>query len=186
MLALAPLLLGEWVGWRRWAAAGVGFAGAIYLTRPSGTADWIYLLPLFVALLLGLRDILMRRIVGAETSISLVFVSNIVTMILGLPTVFLGWAQMGTEYFALLALLGVFFAIAQVLMIECFRYAETAAVVPFRYTSVVWAVVLGYFVWNQIPDAWGFLSIALVVSSGLLIVHREARARDVGRKSGSE
>ena len=186
VMALAPLLLGERVGWRRWLAAGVGFAGVALLTRPSGAADWVYLLPLGVALLLALRDILIRRIAGTETSLSIVFVGNVVIMLVALPTAAFGWAALAGGHFALLALSGLFFALAQVLMVESFRHAEAAAIVPFRYTSVVWAVVLGYFVWNQYPDAWGFLGIALVVGGGLVIARREARApADDGNGGGN-
>ncbi len=177
VMALAPLLLKERVGWRRWLAASVGFAGAALLTRPSGAADWVYLLPLGVSLLLALRDVLMRHIAGTETATSLVFVGNVMTMVLALPTLLFGWAPLTPLHYLLMALSGVFFAIAQVLMVECFRHAEAAVVVPFRYTSVLWAVVLGWLVWNQHPDVWGFLGIALVVVGGFVVARREARAR---------
>ncbi len=176
VMALAPVLLGERVGWRRWSAAALGFAGVALVTRPGTTTlDWVFVMPLTVALLLGLRDILMRRIVATESSLSIVFIGNVVTMLAGLATISLGWVALDAAAVGLLALSGIFFALAQYLMVEAFRHGEAVLLAPFRYTSVIWAVVLGYFVWNQHPDAWGFLGILLISGSALFIARREAR-----------
>ena len=77
----------------------------------------------------------------------------------------------------MLAAAGLLFGMAQFLMAEAFRHADAALVAPFRYSSVVWAILFGYLVWSDIPDAWAIGGIALIIASGLFLLAREARRR---------
>ncbi|MDP6706364.1 MAG: DMT family transporter [Alphaproteobacteria bacterium] len=178
VIVLAPRLLGEQIGWRRWSAVVVGFAGVALVMRPEGgRLDWVVFLPLVVAVLLAFRDILMRRLVSSETSVSILLTANTVSALCGLATSTLGWPPIGLAEVGLLALAGLLFGLAQFLMSEAFRHADAGLAAPFRYSSVVWAILFGYAVWRELPDLWAVAGIVLIIASGLFILHREARRR---------
>lgn len=173
--ALAALLLKESVGWRRWSAIAIGFAGVVVMVRP--TPDLIRLVaivPLMAALMGAFRDIVTRKMgTGGESTPAIMLVSTSVVTIAGLFTIPAGWVPLGIADTGLYLASAFLVAIAQGLMIESFRFGEVALVAPFKYTSLVWAVLLGLLVWGDLPDAWTWIGSTLVVGSGLYIWHRE-------------
>lgn len=173
--ALAALLLKESVGWRRWSAIAVGFAGVIVMVRP--TPDLIRvvaIVPLMAATVGAFRDIVTRRMgTGGESTPAIMLISTAVVTIAGLVTIPLGWAPLAVGDLALFIGSALLIAFAQGLMIESFRLGEVGLVGPFKYSSLVWAVVLGLLVWGDLPDAWTWVGSALVVGSGLYIWRRE-------------
>ena len=175
--ALSPWLLGEHVGWRRWTAVIVGFVGVIVLLRPSPTGlYWIALLPLLASSMGALRDLITRRINLTESSISMLLYTTLAEAVLGAGTApFVAWKPIPLETLAPLALAGAMFAIAQFLHIEAFRYAEASVVSPFRYTSLVSAVLFGYLIWGDLPDTWTVAGATIIIGSGLYILRRETR-----------
>ena len=175
--ALSPWLLGEHVGWRRWTAVIGGFVGVVVLLRPTPTGlYWIALLPLGASTMGALRDLITRRINLTETSISMLFYTTLAEAVLGATTApFVAWKPIAFETLVQLAVAGAMFTIAQFLHIEAFRYAEASVVSPFRYTSLVWAVLFGYVIWGDLPDAWTVTGATIIVGSGLYILRRETR-----------
>jgi drug/metabolite transporter (DMT)-like permease len=175
---LATWFLGERVGWRRWTAVVIGFTGVILMTRPTGEAlHWAIFLPLGVALVGAVRDVMTRRMSTTETSVSMLCYTTIGVALSGLATWPFGWAVLETREVALLALAACFLGAAQFLGIECFRYAQAAVAAPFKYSEILWAVVFGAILWGHLPDAWIVAGSTLVVGSGLYILHRETRRR---------
>lgn len=176
--ALATPLLGERVGWRRWTAVLVGFAGVVVMARPSGSGiAWAAVFPLGAALCGALRDILTRRLSATESSLSILVVTTGVVALAGLATLPFGWRVPTPFDLGLMALSGIVLGAAHYLIIESLRLAQAALVVPFKYSSLLWAVGLGLLVWGHVPDAGMVLGAALVVASGLYILHREIRHR---------
>ena len=177
--ALAPFLLSEHVGWRRWSAIIVGFAGVVVIARPTPDAfQWPALVALGAAFWSALRDMVTRRISAEESSDLILFYSTGAVMTVGALAAFVyPWRMPDAEDWALFALLGVLNGGAHYMMIEAHRWAEASVIAPFRYTALVWAFILGYFLWDDVPDAWLLSGSALVVASGLYILHRETRAK---------
>lgn len=172
--ALAAPLLGEVIRWRRWLAVGIGFAGVLIIIRPtSEVAQWAAIFPLAASMTGALRDILTRKMAQHDSSISVMFYSTIAVTLAGGTTFIGGWQPVAWQDLGLLLLCGTLLGCAHFLMIESFRLAEAALVVPFKYVSMVWAVLLGLVVWGDIPDGWTFLGTAVVIGSGLYILHRE-------------
>jgi drug/metabolite transporter (DMT)-like permease len=176
--AMAPYALGERVGWRRRGAVLAGFLGVLIMARPGGEAlQWAVLLPLGAALCGGVRDLITRRIARSETTVSMLFVTTTVVMLAGLATVPLGWAPLDTADLWTFAASGVLVAGAHYLMIEAFRHGEAALVAPFKYSTMVWAVLFGYLFFGDLPDTWTLAGAAVVLLAGLYILHRETRRR---------
>ncbi len=174
--AMAPYALGERVGWRRRGAVLAGFLGVLIMARPGGAAlQWAVLLPLGAALCGGVRDLITRRIARSETTVAVLMVTTSVVMLAGLATAPWGWAPLRSADLWVFAATGVLVAGAHYLMIEAFRLAEAALVAPFKYTSMVWAVLFGYLIFGDLPDAWTIAGAAVVVFAGLYILHRETR-----------
>jgi len=181
--ALAVPMLGEKVGWRRWSAVVVGLMGVVVALKPTGEGIALAaLLPLGAAVTGALRDIVTRRLSVSESSSSILMVTTAAVMLAGLLSSlapFVGWHEvawqpMHWEHIGMLAGAGVLLAGAQYLMIEAVRLAEIGLVAPFKYTSIVWAVLLGYIVFDTVPDAWIITGSTIVIASGLYILHREA------------
>jgi drug/metabolite transporter (DMT)-like permease len=177
--ALAPFLLGERVGWRRWSAILVGFAGVVVMARPTPDAfQWAALIALCAAFSGAMRDMVTRRISAEESSDLILFTSTLaVTSAGALAAVSFPWRMPDAVDFGLFALLGLLNGGAHYLMIEAHRWGEASLIAPFRYTALVWAFILGYLVWGDLPDVWLLSGSVLVVGSGLYILQRETRAK---------
>ena len=176
LTAAAPWALGERVGWRRRSAVAVGFAGVLVMLAPGQDGvRWAALLPLGAAFSEATRDIVTRRLVVSESSLSMTACSTGLVTLCALATAGHGWRPMSAGDAALLALAGCCMGAALFLMTEAFRHAEATLVAPFRYSSVLWAMIAGVILFGDWPGPTMLAGAALVVGSGLYILHREAR-----------
>lgn len=183
LTVLAVPLLGEFVGWRRWSAVIVGFLGVLIMLRPgSDGLNWYALFPLGAALAGAFRDIITRRISGTESSVAIMLVTTSAVTLAGLASFpFTEWRMPSPRDLGLFALAGTVLGGAHYLMIDTFRHAEAGLVAPFKYSTMIWAVLFGFALWGDIPDRWIFIGSALVIGSGLYILHREARVSRSGQ-----
>jgi drug/metabolite transporter (DMT)-like permease len=176
---LATPLLGERVSVHRWLAVLIGFTGMLIMVRP-GTAGFqlVALLPVVAALVAATRDIVTRRISTAETSIAILFYSMVALTLVGLATAPFGWRPMDGGELAIVILAGLMFGIGHYFVIEGYRYAEASVVSPYRYTNLIWAALLGFVLWGEIPSIWVLAGTPLVVGSGLyILLHERSRRR---------
>ncbi|WP_207476595.1 DMT family transporter [Arenibaculum pallidiluteum] len=174
--ALSVPLLGERVGWRRWLAVGVGFGGVVMVLQPSGA---LAPMPSLVAVLgtvcfsLGMLATRSLRDTGPAV---LAWQQTVVSLLCGgvlLPWI---WVPPGPVDFLLMGLLGIVALGAHLALNRSLQLAPAAIVVPFQYISIVWAVVLGVTIWNDVPSAQAGAGALLIVASGLYIFHREQQA----------
>lgn len=178
---LAVVLLKEKFGWRRWTAIAVGFAGVLMVIQPApGDVNIWAILVLLASLAGAYRDVLARS-VPANVPTLVVSLSSAVTVALAgcLWILFDGWKPTDPR--------GVGFVIGSSLMLACGYQllmlalrsgAEFSVLGAFRYSSVLWAIAIGYTVWGDVPNGLAFGGIAVIVASGLYILHRErVRAR---------
>ena len=176
LTAVAPWALGERVGWRRRCAVAVGFAGVLIMLAPGREGlRWAAFLPLGAALFETARDIVTRRLVATESSVSLTACSLGFVTLCALATAGHGWRPMNAGDIGLLAMAGCCVSVAFVLITEAFRHAEASLVAPFRYSSVLWAMLIGVIAFGDWPSPSMLAGAGLVVGSGLYILHREAR-----------
>ncbi|MEM1299664.1 MAG: DMT family transporter [Pseudomonadota bacterium] len=177
--AMAPLVLGEKVGWRRWLAVSIGFAGVLIMLRPGGdTLQWAVLFPLGAAICGGLRDLITRKISDTETTVAVLAVTTTVVLLAGLATApFTSWIALRSEDLGMFVASGVLIAIAHTLMIEAFRRGEAALVAPFKYSSLLWGTLIGYLMFGDLPDGWTIVGALVIVLAGLYVFRREAEIR---------
>ena len=179
LTALSSPILGEQVGWRRWLAVIVGFAGLLLMVRPSGEGiPYYFFFPLFTALLLALRDVATRRLRNDDSSVSILFYSMVAGILVGAVSIPVFDAQLpGPAQWGLFAAAGILNSLSHLFMIQALLLAPGGTMAPLRYLILVWAAVIGYAIWGDVPDAWKLTGAALVVGAGLFILHRELSRR---------
>ncbi|GHC71156.1 membrane protein [Pseudorhodoferax aquiterrae] len=183
MVVFAVWFLHERPGAARWLAVAVGFAGVLCVVQPAGDGfnAWA-LLCLAGTLFHATRDLLTRRIDPAIPSIVVTLSTALaVTLLAGALSLFQGWRPFALVHLAWLGAAAVFLVAGYFLIIQCMRQGEVSLTAPFRYSALLFAVLLGYVVWGDVPNAWAWCGIALLLGSGLYVVHdqrgRTARAQ---------
>lgn len=170
MTLFAVLFLHEKASALRWAAVAIGFAGVLLVVRPTGDGfnAWA-LLCLAGTLLHALRDLLTRRLDPRLPSLVVTLSSAVALGLLAaLLLPFQGWAPVDLPTLGLMALGAVFLCSAFLLLIGGLRLGEISLLAPFRYSGLLFAVLLGYAVWGHLPDAWGALGLGLLLAAGLM------------------
>jgi len=175
LVALSAIVFKEDVGWRRWTAIVVGFAGVFMVAGPlGGTPNAYLLLTQITALTWAVRDLITSRIVGRIPSVTISLFALVVGGMVAVPGAALeDWHGFGARETFYLVGAGVFVAAANLLYISALRTGAISVVAPFRYTAAIWGVLLGFLVWGDIPDIWGFVGTFFIIGSGLYTFYRE-------------
>ena len=171
----AAMMFGEVVGWRRWSAIAVGFAGVMLIIRPGmqGFDAWA-LLAISAVLFMALRDLITRRMPKGMPSSGVCFVVCATVTVMGLVMGFSeDWVAVDVSHTLPIAACSAFVIGAYYFAIASTRVGDMSVVSPMRYTGLLWATGIGVVVWGQVPDALTFTGMAVVVGSGLYTVHRE-------------
>lgn len=171
----AALLLGETVGWRRWLATLVGLGGVLIIIRPGTSAfDWSALFIVGVVICATARDLITRRLDAELSPLLITAFSAVGVTIAGLMVApFETWVVPTPAQFGLLAITAVCILAGYYAIVLAMRIGEVAVVVPFRYSSMLFAIVGGYLVFAELPDRWTLVGLSIVVAAGLYTFHRE-------------
>jgi drug/metabolite transporter (DMT)-like permease len=174
---LAAPLLGERVPPVRWAAVGIGFAGVLVASDPLGVrVSFATGLVLLAAALWAYGIILMRRIARRESSLLQMLTGNLVFMSLTGPLSAFTWHAVGWRDLALLLAVGTCGGLGQFCLFEAARRAPAAVLATVEYSALLWAFLLGFAIWGDIPDAAVFMGAGLILFAGLLLVAFERRS----------
>ena len=173
----AALFLGEAVGWRRWVAIAVGFAGVVLVIRPGLAGfDAFGLAVLVSVLFVTLRDLSTRAMPTAIPTLPVTLAMAIAVSIMGLVLGFTeDWLWPRWSDFGRLAGASLFVAIGYFTAIAAMRLGTISVTAPFRYVAVVFAIALGFFVWGDVPDRLTLIGSAVIVGAGLYTLYRERR-----------
>jgi len=171
--ALAPFLLGEKIGWKRWTAVIAGFIGVLVAMRPSAES---LSLPALIALggsvLFAFLMIATRTVRGTSDTV-LVTTQTVGALALGIVSAPFSWVTPSPRDFLLLSLLGVVAMIAHVFVNRSLKLAPASLVVPYQYTLILWAMVLGYFAFGDVPEMLLVAGAGIIVAAGIFIFLRE-------------
>jgi drug/metabolite transporter (DMT)-like permease len=173
--ALSGPMLGEWVRWRRWTAIAVGFIGVLVVTRPgTGSFQPAALLSLGAALCYALYSLTTRILARTDSNETTLFYSNLVGALAMAPVVPFVWVTPTDPLIiALMVATGAMGSFGHYLLIAAHRLAPAAVLSPFIYTEIVLVIALGFLVFGDVPNRWTLTGAAIVVASGLYILHRE-------------
>lgn len=177
----AALFFGEPVGWRRFLAIGVGFCGMLLIVRPGPDGFDIHAIYALVAVgFVTLRDLVTRRMSPAVPSMLVTLASATAVLVFSaLASLTVEWVPLDGRLMALLLGSSVFIIGGYVLSVAVMRVGEVSFVAPFRYTGLLWALILGWLVFGDWPDSVTLMGAAIVVLSGLFMLHRE-QSRSAG------
>lgn len=172
---MAALVLREAVGWRRYSAILVGLIGVLIIIRPGGDGFNVYSISALIAVFcLVLRDLATRRINRQISASFISFFSSAAVMLMGaIGTVFGTWEPISTEVFLKLAGSAIFLLAAYFFSIQAMRFGDVSFTSPFRYTALIWAGLLGFFIFSDVPDVPMVVGSIIVVASGLFTLYRE-------------
>lgn len=185
-VVLSALVLGEVIRRYRWAAVMVGLAGVVIISWPKlqlfrgagefGSSEALGVVAtLASACIAGLATVLVRRLVDTERTSTIVLYFSLTATFFALTTIPFGWERLTTVQVVSLVLSGFCGGIGQVLMTHSYRYADTSTIAPFEYTSVVFSIAIGFFVFAEVPGWATIIGSAIVAGSGIFIILREHR-----------
>lgn len=173
--AMAATLLREPVGWRRWTAVIVGFCGVIVALRPSATSLSV---PALVALAGSLSFSLLMictRLVRGTSDVVLVSWQTLGALVFGAVVAPFTWTPMSAPDLGLLLLLGLVAMGAHMCINRSLIVAPPSVVVPYQYTTIVWAILLGYWFFGDVPQPAMLIGCAVIIAAGIYIFMRERR-----------
>jgi drug/metabolite transporter (DMT)-like permease len=178
-------MLGEWIGWRRWSAICVGFGGVLLITRPGfGGMHPAALITLVGTICYGFYAVITRIVSRVDSNQTSLFYANFIGALVMLPVIPFVWSTPESWPIALMMLgTGVLGSAGHFLLISGHRLAPAAVLSPFVYTQLIWVVILGYWVFDHVPNRWTMAGAAIVIGSGLYLLYRE---RKLGKTTTSE
>lgn len=176
----AALFLGEPVGWRRWSAIAIGFSGVLLILRP--TADGFAsasLLVIAAVFFTSGRDLTTRRIVSTIPSLTVSLFTAAANTVVGAVLIVPmgGWQPLQASTFLPLVIAAVLVFAGYQAVIMSMRTGEISFVAPFRYTSLLWALAIGFLFFGERPDVFVYIGAFVVIGSGLYTFYRENKRR---------
>jgi len=172
---LSPVLLGEKVGLRRWAAVIIGFIGSLIVIRPGFVEiNLASIAALGTGVLYGFYLIVTRKLHNSDHPLLTLLLTGVVGAILGTMIVPTVWVQPTiTEWYMMFAI-GFFASIGHLFLILSLRYADASKLAPFGYFEIVTNIIIGFYFFNHFPDNWTFLGLFIIMSTGVYIFRRES------------
>ncbi|MCB1509049.1 MAG: DMT family transporter [Hyphomicrobiaceae bacterium] len=181
---LAVLLLGETVRIYRWSAIAVGLLGVLVILSPrlglgTMTADPAAqtgaLFAIGSTFCMALAQVFVRVLTRTEKTITIVFYFSAVTSVLSLFTLPFGWVMPDAQTLAMLIGIGLVGGIGQLFLTQSYRHADVSVIAPFDYTSMIFAILVGWLLFAEIPTVPVLIGSAIVIAAGIFMIFRERR-----------
>ena len=172
---LSIIFLGEKVGFYRWLAVLVGFLGIIVITEPGfSSLNVYYIYPIIFCLGLSYVAVTIRQLSKTEPVwlISLNF-SAAITLVSLCTIPFIDWVRPPLKYLLLVSSIGILGGVANLWLSQSYKFSERSLVTPLKYLALVFAIIFGYFIWNEVPSIKTLLGAILVIISSIIIFRRE-------------
>ena len=184
-VVLAAILLGEVVRVYRWSAVAIGLFGVLIISWPKltlfrqggfgETEALAVVMVLGGACLGGLAMVQVRRLLVTENGPTIVLYFSTFAALISLATLPFGWADLGMKPLLLLIVAGLFGGVGQIMMTESYRFADASTIAPFEYSSILFGIVISYFVFGEVPSLNTLAGSVFVVGAGIFIIFREHR-----------
>ncbi len=176
VVALSGVVLGERVGARRWAAVVAGFAGVLIALHPSGAALSPGAIVALAGSLMFALSLTITRQLRATPWLELVTYQVVGTGLVGAALAPVGWIAPTVTDIGLMAVVGIVSMCCLMCVTKALSIAPASLLAPFQYLSIVWAAIMGWIVWGDVPSGAIVLGSAVIVASGLVVLRFEGRA----------
>lgn len=174
----AAVFLREPLGWRRMLAILVGFIGVLIIVRPGADGFNIYAISAMMAVVfVTIRDLVVRRMSASVPSMTVaISASAAVTISFGLASLTVEWVPLGLAHMGLIFTAALFLLAGYISSVTVMRVGEIGFTAPFRYTGLIWAMILGWLVFAEWPDNLTLIGAGIIVATGVFTLYRERRA----------
>ncbi len=184
VVVLAALILKERVRIYRWTAVSIGFLGVLLMLSPHLGGDALArgfsggpaigaALALGGAFCSAFASIEVRQLTSTERTGAIVFYFMLMTSLLGLCTAALGWTMPDWRDAALFVTIGILGGLGQILIVQAYRYGDASLIAPFEYSTMLWAVAIGWFMFDDWPVPAVLIGSVIVIASGIYVILRE-------------
>ena len=170
--------LSEKVGIRRWLAVLIGFFGMLLIVKPAyEELNIYYIFPIIFCIFFACVALSIRSLSSTEPNYRIALYFSLLSMIVGLLTLPFGWVIPNKFELFLLIFTGLVGSVANILLTISLRYAEASLVTPTKYLNLVFAILLGYFIWSEIPKLLTLVGAGLIIISSVIIFMRESELK---------
>ena len=170
--------LSEKVGIRRWLAVLIGFFGMLLIVKPAyEELNIYYIFPIIFCIFFACVALSIRSLSSTEPNYRIALYFSLLSMIVGLLTLPFGWVMPNKFELFLLIFTGLGGSVANILLTVSLRYAEASLVTPTKYLNLVFAILLGYFIWSEIPKLLTLVGAGLIIISSVIIFMRESELK---------
>ena len=170
--------LSEKVGIKRWSAVFLGFIGMLLIVQPAFVdLNFYYITPIIFCIFFACVALSIRSLSSTEPNYRIALYFSLLSMIVGLATLPFGWVMPSKFEFFLLIFTGIIGSYANILLTVSLRIAEASLVTPTKYLNLVFAILLGYFIWGEVPKILTLLGAGLIIISSIIIFIRESQLK---------
>ena len=170
-------VLGEKVGLHRWSAVLVGLVGVLIVIKPSGSMHWAVVMPAISAFAFASFQIITRKLSSTEPTLVALFYTGAGSLLWSSLIVGFVWIPLTPAFVAMFFGIGLLGVAAHFMMIRAAEGAPVSLLAPFNYTKLIWATILGYYLFGHIPGLHVLTGTVIIVCSGLYVLWREQHAR---------
>jgi drug/metabolite transporter (DMT)-like permease len=170
--------LSEKVGMRRWSAVIIGFIGMLMIIKPAyEELNIFYIFPIIFCIFFACVALSIRSLSKTEPNYRIALYFSLLSMIVGLVTFPFGWVMPNKFELFLLIFTGIIGSVANILLTVSLRIAEASLVTPTKYLNLVFAILLGYFIWGEVPKIFTLIGAGLIIFSSIIIFIRESQLK---------
>jgi len=176
VVALSAIFLKEKVSTKTWIAIFVGFVGVLIILRPTSSIfDPKALLPLLAAFVLGLYQVVTKKVSEHDTTETSLFYTSIIGIFIMSLLASNFWTPVSSSSYILFLIVGIFFSLGIYLQIIALSMASASIIQPFHYTLIFWAIIFGYIFYNDIPDLFTIVGAVIITLSGIFVLTQSTK-----------
>ena len=178
--ALGAIFLNEKVKWRRWSAVILGFIGVIVVINPGKLEfGYSFIFPILAAVMLSIRDMYTKNFKRNYHSLQIAFMTCfVVTIIFGLFSIYKFYVFSLKDIF-ILFISAFFLALGYIFSVATIKVALVSVTSTFRYSVILWGIIYGYFLFNEVPSINSYIGALIIIVSGLIIISRQKKLGDI-------
>ena len=176
VVALSAIILKEKVSPKTWIAIFIGFIGVLIILRPTSSIfDPKALLPLIAAFILGLYQIVTKKVSKHDTNETSLFYTSLIGLIIMSLLSSKFWTPVDKSSYSMFLGIGIFFSLGLYLQIIALSKARASIIQPFHYTLIFWAIIFGYIFYNDIPDMFTVIGAVIITCSGIFVLNQTSK-----------